>query len=167
MTPFDKPVLFLATADAEHSRAFYERVLGMSCVADEPYALVFRVGDLMLRVQKVDRVPRVRSLLVRCTWRAVTFVPDRRKFLTSPSWLADGVNTLYDPTSSNRRGTRLFSLPPSDSIQRLFMSLGLPVAADEIVHLALLSLAFCIPARAKSDLRRLAPNHPGYFHRQS
>jgi catechol 2,3-dioxygenase-like lactoylglutathione lyase family enzyme len=59
MTPFDKPVLFLATADAERSRAFYERVLGMACVAVEPYALVFRVGDSMLRVQKVDRVPRV------------------------------------------------------------------------------------------------------------
>ena len=50
MTPFDKPVLFLATADAERSRAFYERVLGMACVADEPYALVFRVGDSMLRI---------------------------------------------------------------------------------------------------------------------
>src|ERR1022692_3994911 len=102
MTPFDKPVLFLATADAEHSRAFYERVLGMSCVADEPYALVFRVGDLMLRVQKVDRVPRVRSLLLRCTRRAVTLAPDRRKFLTSPSWLAWG-------ETPDRKSTRLNS----------------------------------------------------------
>ena len=50
MTPFDKPVLFLATADAERSRAFYESVLRMACVADEPYALVFRVGDLMLHI---------------------------------------------------------------------------------------------------------------------
>ena len=58
MTPFDKPVLFLATEDAERSRAFYERVLGMACVADEPYALVFRVGDSMLRIQKVERVAR-------------------------------------------------------------------------------------------------------------
>jgi catechol 2,3-dioxygenase-like lactoylglutathione lyase family enzyme len=52
----DNPILFLATADAERSRAFYERVLGLTFVADEPPALVFRVGGSMLRIQKVDRV---------------------------------------------------------------------------------------------------------------
>ena len=49
-------MLFLATSDAESSRAFYERVLGLTFVADEPPALVFQVGDSMLRIQKVDRV---------------------------------------------------------------------------------------------------------------
>lgn len=52
----DNPVLFLATANAEKSRAFYERALGLTFVADEPPALVFRVGDRMLRIQKVGRV---------------------------------------------------------------------------------------------------------------
>jgi catechol 2,3-dioxygenase-like lactoylglutathione lyase family enzyme len=52
----DNPVLFLATANAERARRFYERVLGLTFVADEPPALVFRVGDRMLRIQKVDRV---------------------------------------------------------------------------------------------------------------
>ena len=56
MTHLDNPVLFLSTANAERSRAFYERVLGLAFVADEPPALVFRVGDRMLRIQKVDRV---------------------------------------------------------------------------------------------------------------
>ena len=56
MRRLDNPVLFLATANAERSRAFYERVLGLAFVADEPPALVFRVGDRMLRIQKVDRV---------------------------------------------------------------------------------------------------------------
>ena len=59
MMPLDKPILFLATMDAARSRAFYERVLGLTCVADEPYALVFQVGGSMLRIQKVDRVPKV------------------------------------------------------------------------------------------------------------
>jgi catechol 2,3-dioxygenase-like lactoylglutathione lyase family enzyme len=59
MNPLDKPVLFVATAKAESARAFYERVLGLGFVADEPYALVFRVGRSMLRIQKVDRVPKV------------------------------------------------------------------------------------------------------------
>jgi catechol 2,3-dioxygenase-like lactoylglutathione lyase family enzyme len=56
MTRLDNPVLFLATANAERSRAFYERVLGLTFVTDEPPALVFRVGDRMLRIQKVDQV---------------------------------------------------------------------------------------------------------------
>jgi catechol 2,3-dioxygenase-like lactoylglutathione lyase family enzyme len=52
----DNPILFLATANAERARAFYERVLGLEFVADEPPALVFRVGDAMLRIQKVEHV---------------------------------------------------------------------------------------------------------------
>ena len=56
MTRLDNPVLFLATANAERSRSFYERVLGLAFVADEPPALVFRVGDSMLRIQKVEQV---------------------------------------------------------------------------------------------------------------
>ena len=56
MTALDQPVLFLATADAPRSRAFYEQTLGLRCVADEPYALVFQVGDSTLRIQKVLQV---------------------------------------------------------------------------------------------------------------
>ena len=56
MTQLDNPVLFLATANAERSRAFYERVLGLTFVSDEWPALVFQVGDSMLRIQKVDQV---------------------------------------------------------------------------------------------------------------
>ena len=56
MPRLDNPVLFLATANAERARAFYERVLGLAFVADEPPALVFRVGYSMLRIQKVEQV---------------------------------------------------------------------------------------------------------------
>jgi catechol 2,3-dioxygenase-like lactoylglutathione lyase family enzyme len=56
MRYLDKPILFLATANAERSRAFYERVLGLEFVADEPPALVFKVGHSMLRIQKVEHV---------------------------------------------------------------------------------------------------------------
>ena len=56
MTLLDTPVLFLATANAERSRAFYEGLLGLAFVADEPPALVFKVGHSMLRMQKVERV---------------------------------------------------------------------------------------------------------------
>jgi catechol 2,3-dioxygenase-like lactoylglutathione lyase family enzyme len=56
MMHLDKPVLFLATANAKKSRSFYEGVLGLTFVADEPPALVFQIGDSMLRIQKVERV---------------------------------------------------------------------------------------------------------------
>lgn len=52
----DQPILFLTTADADRSREFYESMLGLSFVCDEPYALVFMVGDVALRIQKVDAV---------------------------------------------------------------------------------------------------------------
>ena len=55
----DQPILFLATANAKRARAFYQRVLGLDFVADEPPALVFQVGHSMLRIQKVDRVQTV------------------------------------------------------------------------------------------------------------
>ena len=52
----DEPILFLATANAGRSRDFYQRVLGLEFIADEPPALVFQVGHSMLRIQKVERV---------------------------------------------------------------------------------------------------------------
>lgn len=56
MSHLDNPILFLATANAGKSRDFYERVLGLRLVADEPPALVFQVGATMLRIQKVENV---------------------------------------------------------------------------------------------------------------
>jgi len=56
MANLDRPILFLATANPSRSREFYERLPGVAFVADEPPALVFQVGGLMLRIQKVDRV---------------------------------------------------------------------------------------------------------------
>ena len=56
MTPLDKPILFLATANPAKAREFYEKVIGLEFVADEFPALVFRVGGSMLRIQKVEAV---------------------------------------------------------------------------------------------------------------
>ena len=64
MKGLDIPVLFLATANAERSRAFYERVVGLKFESEDPFALVFRVGESMLRIQKVKqlRVPPYTAL---------------------------------------------------------------------------------------------------------
>jgi catechol 2,3-dioxygenase-like lactoylglutathione lyase family enzyme len=69
----DKPILFAATTNSKQSRRFYEETLGLEFVADEPYALVFRIGEIPLRIQKVDHKPQVNYTVLG--WR----VTDIRK----------------------------------------------------------------------------------------
>ena len=47
-------VAFVATRDSDRARAFYEGVLGLRVVADEPFALVLDANGTTLRVQKVQ-----------------------------------------------------------------------------------------------------------------
>ncbi len=47
---------FIATADPARARAFYETVLGLRFVADEPFALILDCAGTTLRVQKVQAV---------------------------------------------------------------------------------------------------------------
>ena len=59
MTVPNKPVLFIATANPVEARVFYEKVLDLRCLSDDPYALVFELGTSTLRIQKVESVPVV------------------------------------------------------------------------------------------------------------
>jgi catechol 2,3-dioxygenase-like lactoylglutathione lyase family enzyme len=47
-------ITFVATTKPEAARRFYEGVLGLPFVADEPFALVFDANGVMLRVFKMD-----------------------------------------------------------------------------------------------------------------
>lgn len=49
-------VAFLATADSQRALAFYQSILGLRLVADEPFALVFDGNGVMIRLQKVEAV---------------------------------------------------------------------------------------------------------------
>jgi catechol 2,3-dioxygenase-like lactoylglutathione lyase family enzyme len=55
----DTPILFAATTNSRRSRTFYEETLGLKFVADDLFALVFRIGRIQLRIQKVDRKPKI------------------------------------------------------------------------------------------------------------
>ena len=46
-------VAFLATADAGRARQFYEGILGLPLVSDDPFALVFDAHGVELRLTKV------------------------------------------------------------------------------------------------------------------
>jgi catechol 2,3-dioxygenase-like lactoylglutathione lyase family enzyme len=47
---------FVGTTDPEKARHFYETVLGLSFIADAPFALLFDANGIQLRVSKVEAV---------------------------------------------------------------------------------------------------------------
>lgn len=47
-------IAFVATANPARAREFYEKVLGLGFVADEPFALVFDANGVMVRIFKVE-----------------------------------------------------------------------------------------------------------------
>lgn len=53
---FDKPIIFLATSNQAESKIFYESKIGLNFLSSDPYALVFNVGELELRIQVVNSV---------------------------------------------------------------------------------------------------------------
>jgi catechol 2,3-dioxygenase-like lactoylglutathione lyase family enzyme len=80
-----EPMTFVATSRPAEALAFYRDVLGLRFVADEPYAVVFEVGPLMLRVQKTAgfepqphtvlgwKVPNVTETVTRLAERGAKF----------------------------------------------------------------------------------------------
>ncbi len=53
-------ITFVGTADSARAREFYGGILGLSLVADEPYALVFDAHGIMLRVTPVAEPARAK-----------------------------------------------------------------------------------------------------------
>ena len=55
---------FVPTRDAGRSREFYENTLGLTFVADDGFALVFRSGGNMIRIARVQELlPAVHTIL--------------------------------------------------------------------------------------------------------
>ena len=50
-----KIMAFAATTNPKAARGFYEDIVGATFVEDSPFALVFDVGGVMLRVQKIEK----------------------------------------------------------------------------------------------------------------
>jgi catechol 2,3-dioxygenase-like lactoylglutathione lyase family enzyme len=77
---------FVPTAHPDHAKIFYRDTLGLELLEDSPFALVFRAGRTMLRVQKVPqltplpfttlgwRVPDVRAAVEELSGKQVSFV---------------------------------------------------------------------------------------------
>jgi len=82
---FEDPIAFVPTTDPARAREFYAGTLGLELVDENRFALVFRVGDTMLRVTTVAafepqpftvlgwQVPDVEEAIRTLTARGVTF----------------------------------------------------------------------------------------------
>jgi len=54
MRSLSKIMAFAATTDGAKARAFYEGVLGLRFVSEDAFAVVYEVGGVELRIQKVQ-----------------------------------------------------------------------------------------------------------------
>ncbi|MEY2935598.1 MAG: hypothetical protein RL033_6347 [Pseudomonadota bacterium] len=81
----ERIIAFAATRDGARARAFYEKVLGLSVISDDSFALVLDANGTMLRLQKVEsftpstftalgwEVSNIRSVVTGLVDRGVTF----------------------------------------------------------------------------------------------
>lgn len=67
----DNPILFAATTDGKRARAFYEDTLGLRFVSEDQFALVFSVGVVPLRIQKVGHKPALEYTVLGWTVRDI------------------------------------------------------------------------------------------------
>jgi catechol 2,3-dioxygenase-like lactoylglutathione lyase family enzyme len=91
MLASNKIVGFLATKDYTKARDFYEKVLGIEFVNQDPFALEFRSGGNMIRISKVEQftpmpftvlgwqVDDIQQIVQELTKRGVAF--ERYSFL--------------------------------------------------------------------------------------
>ena len=64
MLAASKVIGFVPTRDAQKARAFYEGNLGFQFISDDPFALVVRAGETMIRIAKTqDFVPAPYTVL--------------------------------------------------------------------------------------------------------
>ncbi len=49
-------ISFVATSNAKTAKEFYEKILGLTFVSSDQFALVFEANGTMLQIQKVDKV---------------------------------------------------------------------------------------------------------------
>ena len=80
-----KLMAFIATANPEGAKAFYEEVLGLELREDSPFALVFDADGVTLRIQKLQshsphghtslgwEVSAIRDMITGLVEKGVTF----------------------------------------------------------------------------------------------
>lgn len=57
-------IAFVPTKDSAKARDFYEGVLGLHCVSDDAFALVFNANGIMIRVVKMQQVTPVQYTIL-------------------------------------------------------------------------------------------------------
>jgi hypothetical protein len=55
-------IRFVATSDPKTARELYKKNLGLTFIGGDQFALVFDIGECMLRIQKVDKATLMNTL---------------------------------------------------------------------------------------------------------
>ena len=85
-----KVMSFVATVKPAEARKFYEEALGLKFVSDDPFAIVFDVNGVMLRVTKVkELVPAGYTVL---GWEVADIVAEVKRLSGSPAMLRDAAS---------------------------------------------------------------------------
>ena len=85
MLTMSRSISFVAASNPDRSREFYERILGLTFVSGDQFALVFDLSGTMLRIQIVENVsphsytalgwsvPDIRNAVLDLTPRGIVF----------------------------------------------------------------------------------------------
>jgi catechol 2,3-dioxygenase-like lactoylglutathione lyase family enzyme len=106
MLTASKLVGFALTRDYEKARAFYEGRLGFSFVSLDPFALVVRAGENMIRIVKMpDFVPLRSTVLgweVADVEAVVAWLAERGVVLEKYPWVQDQASGIWTTPDGNK-----------------------------------------------------------------
>jgi uncharacterized glyoxalase superfamily protein PhnB len=160
---------FVATTDPARSRAFYEGILGLRLLADEPFAVVFDANGTVLRIQKVSQM--VAAPHTALGWqvpdiaRAIGALREKQvAFERYPSLEQDAAGAWTTPG-----GTKVaWFKDPDGNVLSLTEQAALPrdrVVPEIFVHDGLGALAFYAQAfGAEERSRMLTPDGKKLIH---
>jgi catechol 2,3-dioxygenase-like lactoylglutathione lyase family enzyme len=114
----DHPILFAATTDAKRSRAFYESILELHCVAEDDFAIVFEIGAVPLRIQKVAHKPKLDYTVLG--WRVADIEKEVRRLVGAGVKFSryEGLNQDQDGVWQSPNGAKIawFSDPDGNTL---------------------------------------------------
>lgn len=106
MLASSKVIGFVPTKDSAKARSFYEGKLGFQFVSDDPFALVMRAGETMLRIAKVqDFTPPPFTVLgweVSNVEEVVNWLKERGVVLEKYPWIPDKETGIWAAPSGDK-----------------------------------------------------------------
>jgi catechol 2,3-dioxygenase-like lactoylglutathione lyase family enzyme len=106
MLASSKIIGFVPTKDSAKARAFYEGKLGFQFVSDDPFALIMRAGDTMIRIAKAkDFTPAPYTVLgweVSNIEEMVAWLQERGVAFEKYTWVSDKERGIWTAPTGDK-----------------------------------------------------------------